>query len=64
MDDDAKDAARLAKQSVEYSKNKDVDKAEKSFLECQDIIDKYRPTPQYAEFEMMYNKYLLEGIDE
>ena len=58
LDGDAKKAAELSKKSIDYAKDSDLQKAEELYKESQQIIDEYRKTDEYEEFQKAYNKYM------
>lgn len=58
LDGDAKKAAELSKKSINYAKDSDLQKAEELYQESQQIIDEYRKTDEYEEFQKAYNKYM------
>lgn len=64
IDKDATEAAKLSRQSIEYSKNKDITSAEKAFQQKQEIFEKYKHSADFEEFETLYNQYLLDTKKE
>lgn len=58
LDGDAKKAAELNKKSLDYAKDSDLKKAEELYQESQQIVDKYRKTDEYEDFQKAYNKYM------
>lgn len=60
LDGDAKKAAELNKKSMNYAKDSDLQKAEELYRESQEIIDEYRKTDEYEEFQKAYNKYMSD----
>lgn len=59
LDSDAKKAADLNKESIEYIREGDLENAEKAFKEAKEIITQYRETKEYEHFYEAYNKYLF-----
>lgn len=59
MEDDAKQAAKLNKESLEAMMDNDLSKAEKKFKESEDIINKYKGTDKFDEFNALYHELLL-----
>lgn len=60
LDSDAKKAAELNKESLKYVKELDLQKAEKLYMEAQEIISEYKGTDKNEEFLQAYYKYLTE----
>jgi len=59
LDSDAKRAAELNTESMDYIKKQDLQKAEELYKESQEIINQYKNTDKYKDFYTAYNKYLL-----
>lgn len=62
VDGDAKKAAKLNMESIEYVKQQNLDKAQETYNESQEIVNRYKATDQYEEFYAAYSKYLLEEM--
>ena len=60
LEDDARTAAFLTKQSMEYSLTNDLKNSESNYMEVQKIMDKYRYSDDFGKFYEMYNFYLQE----
>ena len=60
IDKDAKKAAELNKESIELIKNKDLDKAEKKYMESQAIITSYKDSENFEKFYSAYTSYMAE----
>jgi PBP1b-binding outer membrane lipoprotein LpoB len=63
LDSDAKKAAELNKQSIEYAKNADLKKAEELYKESQEIVNSYIGSDEYDEFNKAYHQY-MEGTEK
>ncbi|NDV95086.1 hypothetical protein D0T84_09160 [Dysgonomonas sp. 521] len=61
LDNDAKKAAELNKQSIEYAKDADLQKAEELYKESQEIVNSYIGTDEYEEFRKLYHQYMEEA---
>ncbi|MDR0823459.1 MAG: hypothetical protein LBN74_00060 [Prevotella sp.] len=61
VDGDAKKAAELNKESLEYAKKPDLHKAEELYKESREIINKYKETDKYEEFQKAYHQYMRNG---
>lgn len=59
VDNDAKKAAKLHIESVEYIQKNDLEGAEKLFQKSQQIIDKYKNSTDTAEYSEFSKKYML-----
>lgn len=59
VDSDAKKAAELNLESIEYVKQQDLQEAEILYKESQEIVNRYKNTEKEEEFYVAYNKYLL-----
>lgn len=64
IEDDAKQAAKLNKESLEAMMNNDLSKAEKKFKESEEIINKYKGTDKFEEFNTLYHGLLLNPNSE
>ena len=60
LDGDAKKAAELNKKSMNYAKDSDLQKADELYRESQEIINEYRITDDYEDFQKAYNKYMAD----
>lgn len=58
LDSDAKKAAQLNKESIEYVKEGDLEEAERAYKESQEILSRYKGTEEYDEFQSAYNTYM------
>lgn len=58
VESDAKKAANLTKESIDYARAKELQKAEKVYKKSQEIIARYKGTEKYEEFYTAYSKYL------
>lgn len=58
LDSDAKKAARLNHESIEYIKAADLQKAEELYKESRNIIASYKDTDKFEEFYTAYNSYM------
>ncbi len=63
LEDDAKKAAYLTTQSMEFSLENDLKSAESNFHEVQKIMDKYRDTEDFRKFHDLYDLFLQEYAD-
>ena len=63
VDRDAREAARLNKESMEYAKEGDLEEAERAYKDAQQIISDYKDTEYNEEFHAAYNKYMLQKDD-
>lgn len=59
LDSDAKKAAELNKESLEYIRQQNLEKAEKAYKASQEIVSRYKGTEQYMEFHKAYSEYML-----
>lgn len=57
IESDAKKAASLINKSIEQTHDLQLEKAEKSYLKAQEIIDKYVEKDKTAEFYEHYAEY-------
>ena len=57
IESDAKKAASLINKSIEQTHDLQLEKAEKSYLKAQEIIDKYVEKDKTAEFYKHFAKY-------
>ena len=58
LNNDAKKAAELTLVSLEKARDKNLESADKTYLEVLQIIDKYKQKGQEKEFYEAYNSYL------
>jgi outer membrane protein assembly factor BamD (BamD/ComL family) len=58
VDSDARKAAQLNKESIEYVKEGDLEEAERAYKEAQEILSRYKGTEKYDEFQTAYNTYM------
>ncbi|HMM04293.1 hypothetical protein [Dysgonomonas sp.] len=58
VDSDARKAAQLNKESIEYVKEGDLQEAERAYKEAQEILSRYKGTEKYDEFQVAYNNYM------
>lgn len=58
VDSDARKAAQLNKESIEYVKEGDLEEAERTYKESQEILSRYKGTEKYDEFQSAYNTYM------
>lgn len=56
LEKDAKKAAELSTESLNYLSNGDLKNSEKTYKESQEIMKKYRNTDQFTEFLTIYNE--------
>lgn len=59
LDSDAKKAAELNKESLEYVRQQNLEEAEKAYKASQEIVNRYKGTEQYLEFHKAYSGYML-----
>ena len=64
LEDDARKAAYLTKQSMEYSMQNDFQNAESNYREVQKIMDKYRSSEDFEKFHETYNYFLQDMAEE
>lgn len=64
VDSDARKAAELNLQSLNYIKNRDLKKAEELYKESQEIVARYKGKEQYKEFQNAYSNYMLENASK
>lgn len=57
---DAKDAATLVAESLEYTRDGNLKKAEQCYKEYREIEAKYKNTDNYEAFVKAYNEYYRE----
>lgn len=62
MEDDAKNAADLSKESLNYVRSNQLDKAKDAYDKSQAIINQYKETEQYQEFYKAYNSYFADEV--
>lgn len=60
LESDAKEAAELNLESLEYIKEQKLEKAEETYKEAQEIIARYKGTEKYLEFYEIYSEYMLK----
>ena len=60
VESDAKEAAELNLESLEYIKEQELEKAEEVYKEAQEIIARYKGTEKYIEFHKLYSEYMLK----
>lgn len=60
LESDAKEAAELNIQSLEYIKEQELEKAEEVYKEVQEIIARYKETEKYLEFYKLYSEQMLK----
>jgi hypothetical protein len=63
IEDDARKAAYLTHQSMEYSTDNELGAAESNYMEVQKIMDKYRYTEDFQQFHDLYSLYLDEYLE-
>lgn len=61
LEKDAKKAAKLSTESLNYLSNGDLKNSEKTYKESQEIMKKYRNTDQFTEFLTIYNEAFENG---
>lgn len=61
LEKDAKKAAELSTESLNYLSNGDLKNSEKTYKESQEIMKKYRNTDQFTEFLTIYNEAFENG---
>lgn len=64
LDDDAKKAADYSRESIELVRTKDLDEAKEKYDKAQSIINEYKNTDKYQEFNTAYNAYLHNEAGE
>lgn len=57
-DSDAKEAAMLIKESINYTRSNELDKAKEAYDKAQAIMNRYKGAKQYEEFHKAYTTYL------
>lgn len=62
VDSDAKKAAALNRESMEYIKEGDLSEAERAYKESQEIVSRYKGTEKYEEFYAAYNSYMFGEV--
>ncbi|WP_108821011.1 hypothetical protein [Dysgonomonas sp. Marseille-P4361] len=60
LESDAKEAAALNIQSLEYIKEQELEKAEEVYKEAQEIIARYKETEKYLDFYKIYSEQMLK----
>ena len=58
VDSDAKEAAALVKESIDYTRNNELEKAKDMYDKSQAIMNRYKGTKQYEAFHKAYTIYL------
>lgn len=58
VESDAKKAAELNKKSLDYIKEQNLEKAEELYKESQEIIEQYKDTDQFVDFQRIYADYM------
>lgn len=59
---DAKDAATLVAESLEYTRDGNLEKAEERYKEYREIEARYKNTDNYEAFVKAYNEYYREKV--
>lgn len=59
LESDARKAADLNLESLEYIKEQKLEKAEEAYKEAQEIMARYKGTEKYLEFYEIYSEYML-----
>ncbi|NDW18298.1 hypothetical protein D0T53_07025 [Dysgonomonas sp. 216] len=59
IESDAIKAVELTNASLQYTEEKNLESAERAYLEFRRIIEKYEKAGQGEEFYNIYNNYLL-----
>lgn len=60
LEEDAQKAAFLTKESMRFSMESNLQKAENCYMEVQKIMEKYRNTDEFEKFHETYNFYLQD----
>ncbi|WP_029906606.1 hypothetical protein [Prevotella sp. 10(H)] len=64
VDSDAKKAAELNKESIEYVKAGNLMEAERIYKESKEIVSRYKGTEKYNEFSKAYSTYMYGKVEE